>query len=88
MTDVVINIPESSCIVVNSDENSENVSSFFVFLLPEKTYHPSKDFVFLKTQLESESPCSCQHNWFDKHPWIHYDIEKDCIVCFYCMKNM
>ena len=67
-----MNIPESCCIIVNSDENRENVlSASNSFLLPVKTYYPSKDFVFLKTQFESQSPCSCQHNWLDNYPWLY-----------------
>ena len=87
--DDVINIPESSCIIVNSDVNSENVSSASnYFLLPEKLYHPSKDFAFPNTQFETQSPRSCQHNWFDNYPWLYYGIEKDCVVCFYSIKNV
>ena len=51
--DNVVNIPESSCTAVNSDVNSENVSSASdCCSLPEKTYHPWKDFVFPKTKIE------------------------------------
>ena len=84
--DDVVNIPESSCAVshVNS-ENSENVSSNCCSL-PEKPYHPSKQFVFPKTKLTRNR--SCQYNWFDNYPWLHYDIDKYCVFCFYCMKNV
>ena len=57
------NIAESSCTVINSDLNSENVSSISnCFALPEKPYHTSKDFVFPKTKFGSRNPRSCQHN--------------------------
>ena len=86
--DDVVNIPESSCTVVNSDVNSENVfSTSNCCSLPEKSYHPSKDFVFPKTKFGSRNR-PCQHNWFDNYPWLHYDIKKDCVFCFYCMKNV
>ena len=76
-TDNVVDIPESSCTVVNSDVNNKNVlSTSNYFLLPEKAYHPSKDFVFPKTKFESWSPYSCQHNWFNNYPWLNYGIEK------------
>ena len=67
----------------------ENVSSASnCCSLPEKPHHPSKDFMFPKTKFGSRNPRFCQHNWFDNYPWLHYDIEKDCVVCFYCMKNV
>ena len=75
--DDVVNIPESSCTVVNSDVNSEYVlSASNSCSLPERPYHPSKDFAFPKSKLGSRNPRSCKHNWFDNYPWIHYDIEK------------
>ena len=82
------NPPPRSCTVVNSDVNSETVSSASNFcLLPEKPPNPSKDFVFAKLKFGFPYP-SWQHNWFDNYPWLHYDIEKDCVFCFYCMKNV
>ena len=52
--DDIVNIPESSCTVVNSDANSETVSSASnCCSLPEKPYHPSKGFVFPKTKFGS-----------------------------------
>ena len=24
----------------------------------------------------------------DNSPWLHYDIEKNCVFCFYCIKNV
>ena len=53
--DDVVNIPESSCTVVHSDVNKENISSTSnCFSLPETFYHPSKDFVFPKLSLDLE----------------------------------
>ena len=44
-TDHVINIAESSCTVVISDANIEDFSSTSnCCSLPEKPYHPSRDF--------------------------------------------
>ena len=60
--DDVVKIPESSWTVVNRDVNSENVSSVSnCCSLPEKPYHPSKDFVFPKTKFGSQNR-PCQHN--------------------------
>ena len=81
--DDVVNIPESSCTIANGDVNSANCCS-----LPKMSYHRWKDFVFLKTKFGSQNPRSCQHIWFDNYPRLHYDIEKDYVVCFFCMKNL
>ena len=43
---------------------------------------------FRKLSFGSQNPRSCRHNWSDNYPWLHCDIEKDCVVCFYCMKNV
>ena len=86
-TDDVINIPESSCTVVNSDANIENfLSTSNCCSLPEKPYHPSK-ILFPKIKFGSRNR-SCQHNWFDNYLSLHYDIEKDCVFCFYYTKNV
>ena len=81
------NIPESSYTVVNGDVNSENVSSAsYCCSLLEKPYYPSKNFVFPKTKFGSRNPRSFQDNLFDNYSWLHHDIDRDCVVCFYCMK--
>ena len=55
----VVNIPESSCILVNGDVNGENVSSVSNRCsLPEKPYHPSKHFVCPKTKFGLQNPRS------------------------------
>ena len=60
--DVVI-IPESSCTVVNSDVNSENVSSTsYCCSLSEKPYYSSKNFVFPTTKFGSRNPRSIPVN--------------------------
>ena len=75
--DDVVNTPESSFTVANNDVISENVPSVSnCFSLPEK---PLKYFVFPKTNFGSRNLCFCQHNWFDNYPWLHYEIEKDCV---------
>ena len=52
-----VNIPENSCTVADSDVKIENVSSASNwFSLPEKPYHPPKNFVFPKTKFGSRNP--------------------------------
>ena len=59
-----VNIPENSCTVADSDVKSENVSSASNwFSLPEKPYHPSKNFVFPKTKFESRNPMVALWHW-------------------------
>ena len=55
--DNVVNIPKSSCTVVNSNVNDENVSpASNCFSLPEKPYHSSRDFVFPTAKSGSLNP--------------------------------
>ena len=35
-------------------------------------YRPPKSFTFPKTKIGDRSR-SCQHQWFDEFPWLHYD---------------
>ena len=38
----------------------------------EIPHRPSKSFIFPKTKVGERSR-SCQHIWFEKFPWLHYD---------------
>ena len=38
----------------------------------ELPYRPSKSFIFPKTKV-GERNRSCQHQWFEQFPWMHYD---------------
>ena len=35
-------------------------------------FHPSKDFKFPKSK-QGTRERSCQKNWFNDFPWLHYD---------------
>ena len=52
-------------------------------------YHKSliihRKILFLKTKFGSRNR-PCQHPVLIT-PWLHYHIEKDCVFCFYCIKN-
>lgn len=28
----------------------------------------------------------CNSAWFSKYSWLHYDVERDCVLCFSCIK--
>ena len=64
--DDVVNIPESSCTVVNS----ENISSAsnYCSLQEKPSFHLSKYFEFPKTKFGSRNLRSCQRNWLDNYP--------------------
>ena len=53
----------------------------------QKSLKIHRKILFPKTRFGSRN-CPCQHKWFGIYPWPHYDIEKDCLFCFYCMKNI
>ena len=48
-------------------------------------YHPPENFAFLKS-VEGKQQRSCQHHWFKKFMWLHYDIETDSVLCFLCVR--
>ena len=78
-----VNTKEVSCI--NSVNNSSSTCN--IDFIPKQPYHPPKDFTFPKMKLGSRNS-SFQQSWFDTYPWLHYDLEKDCVFCFSCMKNV
>ena len=41
-------------------------------LSKEIPFRPPKSYVFPKTKV-GERNRSCQHQWFEKFPWLHYD---------------
>ena len=30
--------------------------------------------------------CACQHSWFTGRGWLHYDVSRDLVFCFTCVK--
>ena len=38
----------------------------------EKPFHPTKDYIFPKSRFGNRDR-SCQHQWFNDFPWLHYD---------------
>ena len=50
-----------------------------------KPYQPGKNFVFLKTQYKLFKR-AFQSAWFDRFPWLHYDVINDAAFCFTCIK--
>ena len=44
-------------------------------------YYPPENFEFSKSVVGKQQR-SCQHQWFIKFTWLHYDIETDSVLCF------
>ena len=49
-------------------------------------FHPDKSFKFPKTTIRNRNR-RCQHQWFEDFKWLHYDMERDCVLCFYCFTH-
>ena len=46
---------------------------------PEAAFHSPKCFKFQQT-----GDRKCQHEWFHKWHWLHYDSEQNYVLCFVC----
>ncbi|KAH7940233.1 hypothetical protein HPB52_022553 [Rhipicephalus sanguineus] len=44
---------------------------------PPTKFVPAKSYVFPRGKCNR----SCQHAWFEKFPWLHYDAERDMVLC-------
>ena len=89
-TDVVSTVNTRNNVANNSKDSSALHGAFSAShgsLLPEKPYHPPKEFIFPKTKIRSRNHLSGQHKWFNDYPWLHYDLDKNKVFCFYCMKH-
>ena len=51
-----------------------------------KPFHPDRTFMFPSTLVQKQQR-SCQHNWFEKYPWLDYSIAKDAVFCFVCKRQ-
>lgn len=62
--------------------SSDNLSSL------SEPYQP-QNISFPKTQYNVKGfKRSFQSAWFERFPWLHYDIEKDAAFCFICIKAL
>ena len=46
-------------------------------------HQPPKTFKFLETVYGKQNR-SFQHHWFEKYPWLDYDVEEDSVTCIFC----
>ena len=49
-------------------------------------FRPDKSFKFPKTTIGNRDR-GCQHQWFEDFKWLHYDMERDCVLYFYCFTH-
>ena len=47
-------------------------------------FHPGRSFVFPKKKFGKRER-SCQFQWFVDYPFLHYDVEKDVVLCHTCV---
>ena len=70
--------------------NSVNSSDFVDVNNVGKNYfvqfRPDKWLKFPKTTIGNRDR-RCQHQWFEDFNWLHYDMERDCVLCFYCFTH-
>ena len=63
------------------DEDAD-VGEHEAIVVTEK-FHPPKNFKF-KGETSGKQNRYCQHSYFDKFPWLHYDKKSQSVVCFPC----
>ena len=88
-TDVVSTANTKNNVANNSKDSPAlhgAYSASHASLLPEKHY-PPKEFIFPKTKIGSRNRSCGQHKWFNDYPWLHYDLDKNKVFCFYSMKH-
>ena len=49
-------------------------------------FRPNENFKFPGTKI-GERRRRCQHQWFDDFKWLHYNNDKDSLLCTYCVNH-
>lgn len=48
-------------------------------------YVPPRSFTFPKRSFgNADKKRACQHSWFDRFTWLHYQTESDSVICTVC----
>ena len=59
-------------------------------MIPDSPFHPPKGYKFPAT-IQGKQKRYCQAHWFednkDGFAWLHYDLRKNAVFCFPCMKQ-
>ena len=49
-------------------------------------HQPPKTFKFHET-VYGKQKRSFQHHWFEKYPWLDYDLKEDSVTCVFCKRQ-
>ena len=52
----------------------------------ENPFHPSTDIIVPQVMKNGKRILRFQSQWFEKYSWLHYSVEKQAVLCFYCAK--
>ncbi len=52
--------------------------------MAREPFHPARNFAFPKKTFGARER-SCQSQWFVDYPFLHYDVERDVILCHTCL---
>ena len=75
----------------NDDRSIEEIQSASGDSMPEiamnyQPHQPPKTLNFSET-IYGKQKRSFQHNWFEKYPWLDYDVEEDSVTCIFCNRQ-
>ena len=56
----------------------------------ERAFHPDSSFCFPKRRFGKSNVKmrSCKAEYFRTWPWLTYDVEKDVVFCYLCVKSL
>ena len=64
---------------ITLDDQPQQSDAAVLPKIHEAAFHPPKCFKYQQT-----GDRKCQHQWFNKWHWLHYDSEQNCLLCFVC----
>ena len=75
---------EKKMVTSTIDPSKEDVSSVTACNFSRnEPNHPPISYVFPKRSFGSKTR-SCQHAWFSSWSWLHYNEQKDTVLCAIC----
>ena len=54
--------------------------------MSHQPHQPPKTFKFPET-VYGKRKRSFQYHWFEKYPWLDYDVEEDSVTCVFCKRQ-
>ena len=69
-------------------EETQSASSDFMpeIAMSYQPHQPPKTFKFPET-VYGKQKRSFQHHWFEKYPWLEYNVEEDSVNCVFCKRQ-